>query len=230
MADGALPDGFTFIPDAANARAFRDALGCFATGVTLVTIAGPEGPMGFVANSFSSLSMDPPLVIWSPSKSASRYPHFAVAQHYTIHILAEDQHDIIARFMRGGAGFDGLDPEINAEGVPVLLWINAKDSTYGLRVPATELEAGGPATRFTADDTVTLDTPASDTPALSEQDDERLGLTDGLPVIRFTPDGFYDESSVRKIILRQGTSNENALEVVQTANRLGYEIRPASAN
>lgn len=120
MADGALPDGFTFIPDAANARAFRDALGSFATGVTLVTIAGPDGPMGFVANSFSSLSMDPPLVIWSPSKSASRYPHFAVAQHYTIHILAEDQHDIIARFMRGGAGFDGLDHEINAEGVPVL--------------------------------------------------------------------------------------------------------------
>lgn len=117
-----------------------------------------------------------------------------------------------------------------AEGVPVLLWINAKDSTYGLRVTSAELEGGGHATSFTADATVTLDTPSMDTPALSEQDDERLGLTDGLPVIRFTPDGFYDESSVRKIILRQGTSNENALEVVQTANRLGYEIRPASAN
>jgi len=48
-------------------------------------------------------------------------------------------------------------------------------------------------------------------------------------VIRFTPDGFYDESSVRKIILRQGEGNANALEVVQTANRLGYEIRPATA-
>lgn len=117
-----------------------------------------------------------------------------------------------------------------AEGVPVLLWINAKDSTYGLRVTSAELEGGGHATSFTADATVTLDTPSMDTPALSEQDDERLGLTDGLPVIRFTPDGFYDESSVRKIILRQGNSNENALEVVQTANRLGYEIRPASAN
>ena len=49
-------------------------------------------------------------------------------------------------------------------------------------------------------------------------------------MIRFTPDGFYDASSVRKIILRQGEGNENALEVVQTANRLGYEIRPATAN
>lgn len=117
-----------------------------------------------------------------------------------------------------------------AEGVPVLLWINAKDSTYGLRVPSTEAEGDERASQFTADPTITLDTPATDTPLVSEQDDETLGLTDGLPVIRFTPDGFYDESSVRKIILRQGEGNENALEVVQTANRLGYEIRPATAN
>jgi type II secretion system protein H len=117
-----------------------------------------------------------------------------------------------------------------AEGVPVLLWINAKESSYGLRVPSTEAAGDHHATSFTADPTIKLDTPATDTPAVSEQDDEKLGLTDGLPVIRFTPDGFYDESSVRKIILRQGEGNENALEVVQTANRLGYEIRPATAN
>ena len=120
MADGALPDGFTFIPYAANARAFRDALGSFTTGVTLMTIAGPEGPMGFVANSFSSLSMDPPLVLWSPAKSSQRFAHYANAQHYAIHVLAQDQADLITRFIRGGAGFDGLDHEINAEGVPVL--------------------------------------------------------------------------------------------------------------
>ena len=117
-----------------------------------------------------------------------------------------------------------------ADGVPVLLWINSKDSSYGLRLPSTETGGDGPATRFTADSTIKLDTPATDTTAVSEQDDEKLGLTDGLPVIRFTPDGFYDESSVRKITLRQGDGNENALEVVQTANRLGYEIRPATAN
>jgi hypothetical protein len=112
----------------------------------------------------------------------------------------------------------------------VLLWINAKESSYGLRVPSTEAAGDHHATSFTADPTIKLDTPATDTPAVSEQDDEKLGLTDGLPVIRFTPDGFYDESSVRKIILRQGEGNENALEVVQTTNRLGYEIRPATAN
>lgn len=120
MADGGMPNTFTFVPDAENARAFRDALGTFATGVTLVTIKTPDGPMGFVANSFSSLSMDPPLVIWAPAKSASRFPHYAAAKHYAIHILAEDQQELITRFVRGGAGFDGLDYEINAEGVPVV--------------------------------------------------------------------------------------------------------------
>lgn len=119
-----------------------------------------------------------------------------------------------------------------AEGVPVVLWINAKDSTYGLSVIGPELDGEDRrgTTTFTTDPTIKLDTPSTDTHATSELDDEKLGITDGLPVIRFNPDGFYDESSVRKIILRQGEGNENALEVGQTANRLGYEIRPATAN
>jgi flavin reductase (DIM6/NTAB) family NADH-FMN oxidoreductase RutF len=119
MADGTVQsDGI--IPNAANARIFRDALGRFATGVTLVTITGPEGPLGFTANSFSSLSLDPPLVLWSPAKSSQRYPHFAAAEHYAIHILGQAQSDWPARFARGGAGFDGLDWHLNAEGVPIL--------------------------------------------------------------------------------------------------------------
>jgi flavin reductase (DIM6/NTAB) family NADH-FMN oxidoreductase RutF len=114
MADGAI------IPNADNTRLFRDALGRFATGVTVVTIMGPDGPMGFTANSFSSLSLDPPLVLWSPAKSSQRYPHFAAAEHYAIHVLGQTQADWPARFARGGAGFDGLDWRLNAEGVPVL--------------------------------------------------------------------------------------------------------------
>ena len=115
-----------------------------------------------------------------------------------------------------------------AEGVPVLLWINAQNSTYGLTVQSAYREDDGRPSVFTADSTVTLDTPAGATPPISENDDEKLGLTDGLPAIRFTPDGFYDETSVRKIVLRSG--DDPALEVGQTANRLGYEIRPATAN
>ncbi|MDP4033547.1 MAG: flavin reductase family protein [Pseudorhodobacter sp.] len=109
-----------FSPDAENGRVFRDALGRFATGVTVVTMAGPEGPLGFTANSFASVSLDPALVLWSPSKTASRYPFFAAAQHYAIHVLAIEQAGLCRRFARGGAGFAGLDPAVNPEGVPLL--------------------------------------------------------------------------------------------------------------
>lgn len=114
MADGGI------IPDASNARQFRDALGCYATGVTVITIMGPDGPMGFTANSFSSLSLDPALVLWSLARSSQRYAPYAAAETYAIHVLGQDQADWPARFSRGGAGFDGLQSALNAEGVPVL--------------------------------------------------------------------------------------------------------------
>ena len=69
MADGAPIMDSGFAPTPETARDFRDALGQFATGVTLVTI---DGPMGFTANSFSSLSLDPPLVLWSLARSSRR--------------------------------------------------------------------------------------------------------------------------------------------------------------
>ncbi|MDG1281579.1 MAG: flavin reductase family protein [Pseudorhodobacter sp.] len=110
----------TFIPDAENARAFRDALGRFATGIAVITTQTADGPVGFTANSFASVSLDPPLVLWSPAKSSARYPVFAEAQHYTIHILGADQADLCLRFVRGGAGFEGLRTETNAEGTPII--------------------------------------------------------------------------------------------------------------
>ncbi|WP_151720438.1 flavin reductase family protein [Gemmobacter serpentinus] len=108
------------IPDAAHARAFRDALGSFTTGVTLVTTTTPEGPLGFVANSFASVSLEPPLVLWSPARASARFAPFRDAAHYAIHILALEQFDLIDRFRRGGAGFAGLEHAVNPEGVPVL--------------------------------------------------------------------------------------------------------------
>ncbi|MDX5359025.1 MAG: flavin reductase family protein [Rhodobacterales bacterium] len=109
----------TFVPDA-DPRAFRNALGRFATGVALVTVAGPQGPVGFLVNSFASVSMDPPLVLWSPARTSSRFGHFENAQHYAIHILAQTHDDWMPRFARDGAGFEGLPHEVNPEGVPVI--------------------------------------------------------------------------------------------------------------
>ena len=110
----------SFIPDPAHTRAFREALGRFATGVCVVTTMTPSGPMGFTANSFASLSLDPPLVLWSPAKSALRYAVFAEARHFAIHVLAADQQDLMHCFVRGGTGFAGLAQAVTTEGIPVI--------------------------------------------------------------------------------------------------------------
>ena len=110
----------SFPPDAANLRRFRDALSRFATGITLITTQTMDGPVGFTANSFASVSLDPALVLWSAARSSARFPIFAAAQFYSIHILAQDQTDLINRFVRGGAGFDGLSAAQSADGSPIL--------------------------------------------------------------------------------------------------------------
>jgi flavin reductase (DIM6/NTAB) family NADH-FMN oxidoreductase RutF len=119
MADGATMTETVFTPED-NPRAFRDALGRFATGVTVVTCATSDGPMGFTANSFAAVSLDPPLVLWSPAKSSSRYHHYAQARHYAIHVLDQSHGEWLTRFNRGGPGFDGLGHAFTAEGVPVI--------------------------------------------------------------------------------------------------------------
>ena len=65
MPDGALPFMRDFIPSPDTARDFRDALGRFATGVTVITTHSADGPLGITANSFAGVSLDPPLVLWS---------------------------------------------------------------------------------------------------------------------------------------------------------------------
>ena len=114
-----MPDT-PFPAETMDSRAFRDALGRFATGITVVTIATRDGPMGFTANSFASVSLDPPLVLWSPARSAARFPFYAAARHYAIHVLGAEQSDLSGRFVRGGAGFDGVAHEIGEHDVPIL--------------------------------------------------------------------------------------------------------------
>jgi flavin reductase (DIM6/NTAB) family NADH-FMN oxidoreductase RutF len=78
---------------------FRAALGMFATGVTVVTARGASGvPVGLTANSFNSVSLSPPLVLWSLSRSAGSMPAFERGSHYAINILAAEQHALAERF------------------------------------------------------------------------------------------------------------------------------------
>lgn len=113
-----------------------------------------------------------------------------------------------------------------AEGVPVLLWVDSKNSTYGLEIPTGHADTDNRGQVFTAEPSLRLETPTPTENVVSELEDEKLGLPEGLPCIRFNPDGFFDEVSVAKIVIRQG--DEGALEIAPTPNRLGYEIRPAT--
>jgi prepilin-type N-terminal cleavage/methylation domain-containing protein len=116
-----------------------------------------------------------------------------------------------------------------SEGVPIVLWINPKDSTYGVTVQSTfnDPDPGTHPVTYTAEASLSLETPLPDATDTSEQDDEKLGLPEGVAAIRFNPDGFIDESSVHKVTIRQGT--EAALDLVATDNHIGYEIRAAAA-
>ncbi|HYB11578.1 MAG TPA: flavin reductase [Alphaproteobacteria bacterium] len=103
-------------------RAFRNALGRFPTGVTVVTTLTPDGiPIGLTANSFSSVSLDPPLVLWSLAKSASALPIFLNAPHYAINVLAAEQIALSRRFANErGDRFKGVECRRGLGGVPII--------------------------------------------------------------------------------------------------------------
>jgi flavin reductase (DIM6/NTAB) family NADH-FMN oxidoreductase RutF len=101
---------------------FRAALGMFATGVTIVTARGPGGTrVGLTANSFNSVSLAPPLVLWSLSSRAGSLPAFNEGSHYAINILAADQRELAERFAsRLADRFAGVAFREGVGGAPVL--------------------------------------------------------------------------------------------------------------
>lgn len=84
-----------------DAKAFRRALGNFATGITIMTATAPNGSQaGVTANSFNSVSLDPPLILWSISKNSGSYTIFEQASHFAVNILAADQIDLSNHFAK----------------------------------------------------------------------------------------------------------------------------------
>jgi len=102
-------------------HAFRRALGNFATGVTIITTQTPEGePIGVTASSFNSLSMDPPLILWSSMKTARSCAIFEAATHFAVNILASDQIDMSNHFARQQEDkFAGAEWESGIGGSPI---------------------------------------------------------------------------------------------------------------
>jgi flavin reductase (DIM6/NTAB) family NADH-FMN oxidoreductase RutF len=103
-------------------EAFRAALGRFATGVTIVTARAADGSLvGLTANSFNSVSLNPPLVLWSLALSAGSLPAFSRGSHYAIHILTAAQRDLAMRFATPKVDrFGGLTWRDGAGGAPIL--------------------------------------------------------------------------------------------------------------
>ena len=109
-------------------KQFRQALGAFTTGVTIVTTCGPDGKdYGLTANSFNSVSMNPPMVLWSINRDASSAPAFTGSGHFAVHILATDQESLSNSFARSGADkFAGLSLERGPGNIPLLSGCSAR--------------------------------------------------------------------------------------------------------
>ncbi|TCW82009.1 flavin reductase [Burkholderia sp. SRS-46] len=105
-----------------DAAAFRQALGQFATGVTVITTRAPSGQLiGITASSFNSVSLDPPLVLWSLAHKSASMPVFRGNSHYVVNVLAASQLELCKRFATfKGDRFEGIAHAEGNSGMPVL--------------------------------------------------------------------------------------------------------------
>jgi flavin reductase (DIM6/NTAB) family NADH-FMN oxidoreductase RutF len=109
-----------FTPSETNTRQLRDAFGQFATGVTIVTANTPGGVVAITASSFSSVSLDPPMALWSVDKGSSRCDPFTQATEYAIHVLAPEQEELAWAVVKDAHTLRNRPLAVNADGVPVL--------------------------------------------------------------------------------------------------------------
>lgn len=113
-----------------DGQKFRHVLGHFLTGVTIITSVDVETgePVGLAASSFTSVSMDPPLVLFCAAKSSSTWPKIAASGRYCVNILASDHEHLSRQFSSKGDKFAGVAWRTDATGAPVfddaLAWID----------------------------------------------------------------------------------------------------------
>ena len=117
---------------AIDSARYRQVLGHFPTGVTVVTAKGVEGPVGLCVGSFASVSLDPPLVAFFAGKTSTTYPAIEAAGHYCVNVLAEDQEEEARVFAgKGDDKFAGVGYRSSVvTGAPVLdnvlAWIDCE--------------------------------------------------------------------------------------------------------
>ena len=105
----------------ASSRRFRDVLGRFCTGVTVVTSMSGERPVGMTCQSFTSVSLDPPLVLFCPAKTSRAWPQMHRAGFFCVNLLSHDQLELSDAFARKGVDkFAGVSWRPSATGAPLL--------------------------------------------------------------------------------------------------------------
>lgn len=111
-----------------DGAAFRKALGSFATGVTIITTRDAAGAsVGLTVNSFNSVSLNPPLVLWSLAENSNSLRTFRAASHWAVHVLSSDQEALSGRFARRGEDkFAGVEVEPGLGDVPLLRGCSAR--------------------------------------------------------------------------------------------------------
>lgn len=112
-------------------RAFRDTLGHFASGVTIISGMDQAGPIGFTCQSFYSVSMEPPLISFSVMTSSTTYPRIRETGRFAVSVLSHHQHGVSSQFARKGADkWAGVSWEQTAAGNPVieesLAWLDCE--------------------------------------------------------------------------------------------------------
>ena len=143
-------------PPSFDSALFRQVLGHFPTGVTVITAAPATGPVGLAVGSFASVSLAPPLVAFFPDRGSSSWPQIEAAGSFCVNILAEDQEVVCRRFAtKGDDKFAGLGWNPARSGAPlldgVLAWIECTiervddaGDHYVVLGRVEDLELGGP--------------------------------------------------------------------------------------
>jgi 3-hydroxy-9,10-secoandrosta-1,3,5(10)-triene-9,17-dione monooxygenase reductase component len=116
------PSPYRDVAAGTSGRRFREALGKFATGVALVTAVPDGAPEGLIVNSFTSVSLEPPLISFSPSRSSLTWSRMRRVRHFGVNVLGQEHERFARRAAPAGADrFAGLEWELSSHGAPLLI-------------------------------------------------------------------------------------------------------------